>query len=667
MDRLSRYMLRVCLVAAPGIAVAVSRVDLTWLDGREAAFAALLAVLVVGELVPIPVARRDDAGDEISISSTIACAMVLLAPVGAVIVAQAVALAADEALKRRNWFRLCFNVAQYGTALLAMKGTFTLLVGGDVFGTHALRSADLFPALVSTAPFFVVNNGLTGTAVALKLRVGVWRQLASDFRWQLSTAGVLLALSPVLAQSFEWSPWTLPLLLLPLGAVHRSAQLAFAREREALHDALTGLPNRTLFNGRLQAACGELVRRPVAVMLLDLDHFKDINDTLGHQVGDQVIAEVAQRLRGTLRAQDLVARLGGDEFAVLSYGVADAAAAVAQADRLLDALRRPLLVGGTHLETRCSIGIALGPTHGQTFELLIRQADVALYAAKERRGTIAVYEADRDESSLERLSLVSDLRQALENDDIFVVYQPQCESTSGTVVALEALVRWRHPEHGLLAPDTFIGLAENAGLIAQLTSRVLDDGLAKLHEWVDRGWPVTLAVNLSPRGFDAALPPQVAELLRRYDLPASLLTLELTESTIMTDTKSSLGLLRRLRDLGVRLSIDDFGTGYSSLSYLKRLQVDEVKIDRGFVAGLAHDDNDAAIVRAAIDLGHHFGLRVVAEGVEDETSWARLSRMGADIVQGFHICRPLPADEIDVWLAAHLPAPLADRGLSRAG
>ena len=667
MDRLAQFMLRVCLVALPGIVFAVSRVDFAWLRGREVAFAALLAVLVFGEMVPIPVARRDDAGDEISISSTIACAMVLLVPVGAVIVAQAVALAADEILKRRNWGRLCFNIAQYGLALLAMRATFSLLTGDAMFRPHALRPDDLLPALVSTVTFFGVNNGLTGTAVALKLRVGIWRQLVTDFRWQLSTAGVLLALSPVLAQSFEWSPWTLPLLLLPLAAVHRSAQLAFAREREALHDALTGLPNRTLFNGRLQAACGELTRRPVAVMLLDLDHFKDINDTLGHQVGDRVIAEVSRRLRDTLRAQDLVARLGGDEFAVLSYGVADEAAVVAQAERLIEALRRPLLVDGTHLETRCSIGIALGPAHGRTCELLIRQADVALYAAKERRGMIAVYEADRDESSLERLSLVNDLRHALDDDDIFVVYQPQCESASGAVVALEALVRWRHPEHGLLAPDAFIGLAENAGLIDQLTTRVLGDGLAKLREWIDLGWPVTLAVNLSARGFDAALPAQVAELLDRYDVPASRLTLELTESTIMSDTKSSLGLLRRLRDLGVRLSIDDFGTGYSSLSYLKRLQVDEVKIDRGFVAGLAHDDNDVAIVRAAIDLGHHFGLRVVAEGVEDETSWARLSRMGADIVQGYHISRPLPAGEIDAWLAGRLTVDHLERGLSRAG
>jgi EAL domain-containing protein (putative c-di-GMP-specific phosphodiesterase class I) len=227
-------------------------------------------------------------------------------------------------------------------------------------------------------------------------------------------------------------------------------------------------------------------------------------------------------------------------------------------------------------------------------------------------------------------------------------------------------VRWYHPEHGLLSPDSFIGLAENAGLIDQLTTRVLDDGLAKLREWTDRGWPVTLAVNLSARGFDAGLPPQVADLLGRYEVPASRLTLELTESTIMTDTMSSLGLLRRLRDLGVRLSIDDFGTGYSSLSYLKRLQVDEIKIDRGFVAGLAHDDNDAAIVRAAIDLGHHFGLRVVAEGVEDETSWSRLTRMGADVVQGYHISRPLPAAEIDEWLTRHFTVDLTERGLSRA-
>jgi diguanylate cyclase (GGDEF)-like protein len=663
--RLTAYLAGICAIGFPTAGYAISRVPATELTRRPVTLALMTAVLLVGEMRPIPVARGDEVGDEISISSTVACAMLFLAPLGCVMVSQALALTADEARHRRNWFRLTFNVAQYALALLAMNATFASLTGGHPFQAQLLTPRTLPAALLGAMAFFLVNNGLTGIAVAITAQRPILVQLRSDIRWQLATAGVLLALAPVVSEAVRFSPWTLPLLATPLIAVHRSASLAFTREHEALHDALTGLANRNLLQDRLNAACRELPRRPIAVMLLDVDHFKDVNDTLGHQVGDEVIVAVSERLRTVFRAGDLIARLGGDEFAVLVYDVVGADAREL-ATRVASALGDPLQLTGTRISVTASIGVALAPDHGRSSELLLREADVALYVAKERRGIAAFYEPERDRTSLERVALANDLRDALDGaGGLFTVYQPKCDALTGQVTGVEALVRWAHPDHGVLPPSAFVPLAEHLGLLDRLTHLVLEESLAAARAWLHRGWRLGVAVNLTAPQFDSALPAVLSGLLQRHGVPASLLTLELTETAVMSEAGSGVGVLRKLRDLGVRLSIDDFGTGYSSLVYLRRLKLDELKIDAGFVAGLGRNEDDEAIVRATITLGHHFGLHVVAEGVEDDSCWRSLVALGCDTVQGYHFARPLPRPEIDAWLAARLDCSEPERPAPR--
>jgi diguanylate cyclase (GGDEF)-like protein len=613
---------------------------------------ALTVTLVVGEMRPIPVARGDRAGDEISISTTIALAMTYLLPIGISMGAQAVALLADEVRSRRDWTRLLFNVSQYSTALLASRVTYAWLADQPVFSLVPwhFTSATIGPALVSSVAFFVINNTLTDIAVALKLRRSITRHTVADISAQIPTSGVLVGLAPVLAQGVQWSVWTLPLMLLPLAAVHRSARLAFEREHDALHDSLTGLPNRSLFNTRLVRACGDLDRRPAAVLLLDLDHFKEINDTLGHHVGDLVIVEVARRLRAALREADIVARLGGDEFAVLAPNVSTQDEAIELAGRLTGTLTSSFVIDGVRLDVQTSIGYALAPVDGTEATQLMRRADVALYRAKETRGSSIAYDETRDEHSLAKLTLLAELRHGLETGDVHLLYQPKVSCRTGGIVGVEALVRWQHPERGLLGPSEFVGIAENTGLIDAMTLVLLESSCAQLAAWHADGWMLELALNLSPR---TLLNPQlvsvVGETLMRHGISPRWLTLEVTETTIMSDVERSIGVIAGLRRMGVRVSIDDFGTGYSSLAYLKALEVDEIKVDKGFLHGITTVD-DAVIARSTVDLGHALGLTVVAEGVETQEQFDVVLALGCDVLQGFFISPPISSASLLTWL-----------------
>jgi diguanylate cyclase (GGDEF)-like protein len=618
-------------------------------------------LLVAGEMKPIPVSRGADAGDELSISSTMAMALLLLLAPGVACVAQAAALVVDEARGRRAWNRLFFNISQYTISLLAARAVFAALTHELVFGQPGpFRPSQLPAALAASLAFFLLNNGLTGIAVAVAIREPVRRLVMEDLRSHLPTAGVLLALAPVAAQALAWSVAAIPLLLVPLIAVHRSARLASEREHEALHDALTGLPNRALFLARLRQACEEVDRRPLAVMLLDLDHFKDVNDTLGHHVGDMLLVEVAARLRSGLREGDLVARLGGDEFAVLAFRAGTKSEAMEVAARIRAAFDVDFPLSGADLSARCSIGVSLAPRDGHDEDLLLKRADVALYDAKNTRGAIAMYDHTRDEHSVERLGLVAELRAGMRTGEVFPVYQPLCAAATGQVVGVEALARWRHPQRGVLSPANFLDLAEGAGLLDDLTDVLLAESLRQLVGWHAAGNELHLSINISPRTLrDPDFPERVAAALRTSGVEAKWLTLEITEHVLVTDATKSIQAMLELRALGCRIAIDDFGTGYSSLSYLKRLPVDELKIDRSFVAMLGKDPQDEIIVRAAIDLAHQFGLSVTAEGVEDELSWQMLAVMTADVVQGYHLSRPLTSDAFVTWLAGrsstHVP------------
>ena len=416
----------------------------------------------------------------------------------------------------------------------------------------------------------------------------------------------------------------------------------------ALHDALTGLPNRALFSDRLEQAIVGARRDPApfSVLMMDLDHFKEINDTLGHTIGDQVLCEIGPRLTPLLRPGDTLARLGGDEFMVLLPAAGNAQAKEVSS-RILAGMREPFALGELTVTVDASVGIVNYPAHGEDAETLVQRADIAMYLAKGRGGGAAPYDPADDPYDPERLRLIGDLRNAITDGALQLHYQPQFSAGDLHLVGVEALVRWQHPTRGLLAPGDFIALAEHTGLIRSLTLAVLRKAAAQWRAWSDEGIDVTIAVNLSVANLlDDQLVDDLSRILTEERMRAGSLVLEITESTVMTDPRRTVALLERLAAMGIRLSVDDYGTGHSSLAYLRRLPVHELKIDRVFVQHLGVDDQDAQIVRSTIDLGHSLGLRVVAEGVEDARSLAVLRHHACDLVQGFYLGRPVPADAL---------------------
>ena len=424
--------------------------------------------------------------------------------------------------------------------------------------------------------------------------------------------------------------------------------------RLAYRDVLTGLPNRTLFNDRLQVAV-EVARRastPLAVLLMDLDRFKYINDTLGHPAGDLVLKEVGRRLQDLLRKSDTIARLGGDEFAMLLNGTAkEEASEVAR--KIALALEEPIALTPHAVDIRASVGVACMPEHGADAETLVRHADVAMYVAKRANLGHSVYEPDRDERRDEQLTLLSELRRAIGQHQLRLVYQPKIALLGGELAGVEALVRWQHPTRGVVPPLQFIPFAEQTGFIRSVTGWVLEEAARQASAWRTAGRPIKVSANISVQDLlNPELPAIVTRALERYALPPSLLCLEITESGVMQDAAGAIEVLRRLHGLGVACSIDDFGTGQSSLAYMKQLMVDEVKIDRSFVRGIVHDHKDAAIVLSTIELGHNLGMTVVAEGVEDEASCDALRRLGCDQAQGYLFTAPLEAEALIDWIRA---------------
>jgi diguanylate cyclase (GGDEF)-like protein len=427
------------------------------------------------------------------------------------------------------------------------------------------------------------------------------------------------------------------------------------KQHLALHDPLSGLPNRRHFHELLDAGLADARTGAsgVAVLMLDLDRFKEINDALGHETGDALLREVGERLSTHLGGRGRVARFGGDEFAVLLPTDGSPEAALAAAAELAEVVAQPILLGPLALAARASVGVATAPLHGDEPETLIRHADVAMYAAKETNG-LRLYDSELDRNSPQRLALIADLRHAVDHGELTVTYQPKVDPRTGRVVGAEALARWHHPERGPIPPDVFIPLAEHSGLVWPLTLHVLEVALRRRAEWARAGHDLHVAVNLSPNSLlDAALPELVARLLEVTGNPARALTLEITESTILTDPVGSRATLERLHALGVGLSIDDFGTGYSSLGRLRELPIHEVKIDKSFVQRVAADHRDRAVVRSAVQLGHALDLKVVAEGVEDMDTYEYLAAEGCDVVQGYLLSRPLPPAEFAEWLHIH--------------
>ena len=431
-----------------------------------------------------------------------------------------------------------------------------------------------------------------------------------------------------------------------------------SREKEILRlayeDGLTGLPNRSMFNQQLEQAV-RMARRedqPLAVLLFDMDRFKAINDTLGHPVGDQALTEVGTRVRAVLRDSDIVARLGGDEFAILLATGSSTRAMHVVADKLIKAFEQPLVVGGQSMDLGASIGIARFPEHGEDPASLMRAADVAMYAAKRAKTGYAVYDPAHDERRQEFLTLLGELRRAVEAGQLVLHYQPKMNLTENRVTSVEALVRWRHPQRGFVPPSEFIPFAEQTGYISSITRWVVTAAIEQAGLWHRAGLNIRVSVNVSARDLrsEDTLVQYVWAALIAAELPPAMLCLEITESGLMDDPRSAQSTMRKFRDLGVATSIDDYGTGYSSLAYIKQLAVNELKIDRTFVSGMEADRRNAAIVRSTIELGHNLGLSVVAEGVETEHELEELRRFGCDVAQGFLFARPMAAEALEQWL-----------------
>ena len=609
--------------------------------------------LVLGELRPIPISRGGDTTDWISISTTFAVALIVLGPISVAVFAQDVAVLIDDVRMRRSPLKILFNIGQYTITIVLARIGYSVISGVPFTAGYTPfqpTGAQFVGAIVAGAIFLLVNHTLVSTVVALQSNQPIGLIMRGDIRFQMMTNGVLAALGPVTALVVGQQVLMLPLLIAPVWAVYRSADMAVSREYQAHHDILTGLPNRELFRAKAERALAESLRSgaPLAVMMLDLDHFKEINDTLGHQVGDELIREVASRLDEARPHGSTVARLGGDEFAVLLPDVPDISVAEEVATYLLSVLSRSFSAEGLRLAVQASIGISLSPDHGHDIHTLMKNADIALYEAKRERARFASYQPESDVHTPQRLAILADLRAAIDEGQLFLEYQPKILLSTGEVVGVEALVRWNHPSRGIMGPDDFIDLAENTGLISPITWFVIDEALRQSRRWADQGLLLGMAVNLSVRHLsDMSLSDKVAANCERWGVPPQMLTVEVTESSIMTDPGRAVIVLKNLRSVGVGVAIDDYGTGHASLTYLKRLEIDELKIDRSFIMTMAESLSDSIIVRSTIELGHDLGLRIVAEGVEDSKTVDWLRDAGCDVAQGYAIARPMSADAVE--------------------
>ena len=620
----------------------------------------LFGILVfVGELFPILLPRGDQK-EEITTSTAFVFALLITFGTPVAVIFQGAASLFADLYRRKPWWKALFNVAQYSVALAVSGSVLALLGDAELGSATGLSLRDFGVILLAGLAYFLVNNVVVGAALAYAQRIPIVGYLRRDLAFHALSAGVLLCLAPIIAIAIESSLWLITLFILPLAAVYTIGRQAVMSEHQALHDSLTGLPNRALFRDRVAQAI-RVARRDnlsVAVMIMDLDRFKEVNDTLGHLNGDLLLQKIGPCLRAALRDIDTVARLGGDEFGVLLPEVSDPVSALHVAEKLQDALNEPFVVQDLTLQTRMSIGIAFFPEHGDDVDSLIQKADVAMYIAKrEGNGTgHEVYAAELDRHSASRLAMVAELRAAIEqNKDLELYYQPKVELKTGRVVGVEALVRWNHPRLGLTLPDHFIRLAELTGLIRPLTLLLLDEALHQSKIWREQGHFHTVAVNLSARDLmDPGLPDEIESMLRKQQMVADALEVEVTETSIMSDPVRAVEILNALSAMNLRIAVDDFGIGYSSLAYLKQLPVDVIKIDKSFVGGMAVDEGDAVIVRSTIELAHSLGLHVVAEGVESKEVLRALADLGCEVAQGNLLCPPIPAGELTAWLV-HAP------------
>jgi diguanylate cyclase (GGDEF)-like protein len=644
------YLLAVTLAGgALLVAVGVDSAS-EFLAGAPAEFWVFAGLAALGQMLTIKVRGYD----EITSSTAFVYALLLLFGTTAAVLAQALSTLLAALRDRRPVLQTSFALAQQTISIAVAGALLTALT--DLPRPDAsppIAAFEVPGVFVAGGAYFLITTLLGHVGPALLEGESLRGILQRDLTLQVLTAAVFISLAPIIVLAAHVDLSLCLLLLLPMIAVYKGGREAVMNEHRATHDLLTGLPNRVLFTDRIDQAVklAQRENRSAAVLFMDLDHFKEINDTLGHNHGDLVLRTLGPRLREVLRDSDTVASLGGDEFGIL---LPDATPAQAShvAGKILEALKRPLRAEGLTLQVGASLGIACFPAHGDDVKTLLQHADVAMFAAKENRNGYEVYSGDRDTQSEERVLLASDLRNAVDSGTFVLEHQPLVDLRTGQVVGVEALARWIHEARGPVSPAQFIPIAEQIGVIKPLTMRLLGQALDEWRDWESAGAGLVVAVNISARDLlsrDFVL--EIEDLLSNASLPPSRLKLEITETTIMADPHHAEDVVRALSRLGVKVAIDDFGTGYSSLSYLRRLSVDELKIDRSFVSDMAGSESSAMIVRSIVQLAHNLGLRVVAEGVEDEATMRALAGLGCDMAQGYFVSRPLSADRVVPWLA----------------
>jgi diguanylate cyclase (GGDEF)-like protein len=649
------HMTAVTVAGAVVFAWAMTR--LSGLSGlvREPLFWVIAALLVVGEMRPILTQGRSGFQSPVaSLAFSFAALLYWGFPV-AVLLRVVISLGVELA-QRKALHRCLFNAAQTALAMAAAGLALALTgVRPSPFRPLWLHGADLPKVLLAGAAYFAVSFAAVGIAVALHSRAPLLRTLRAALPFQALVSLVLIAAAPLVAVVMAAdSAWLVLLFAFPLAAIYMNAAMSVQREHQAHHDELTGLPNRKLLIRQTSDALTQAARSDTRTgfLLLDLDRFKEVNDTLGHPVGDRLLRIVAHRLTHSVRPGDLVARLGGDEFAVLLPSVREASTAREVAARLRAAVAEPIRLEGMSFEIEASVGIALYPDDAAGFELLMQHADVAMYLAKERRSGVERYVADSDRNSPARLALLGDLRRGIDDGELELHFLPKVVLETGRTAGMEALVRWRHPVRGLMAPEEFIPLVEQSYLMRDLTFAVADRALAQAAAWRQDGLPVQVSLNVAARDLiDDGLAETIASGLERYDLPPAAVLLEINERVLTSEPAHAAGAVEALAALGVALSLDDFGTGYSSLVRLKRLPVSEVKIDSSFVRRLLISADDEVIVRSIVDLVRALDIDSVAEGVESAEIAAALKAMGCKSAQGWYFSQPLNAVAATAWLA----------------
>ncbi|HEY1596497.1 MAG TPA: bifunctional diguanylate cyclase/phosphodiesterase [Thermoleophilaceae bacterium] len=611
------------------------------------------ALAIGGEMVDLRSPRQHD-DSRISCSNLFAFTGMLMYGSGVGIVAFATGVLVWGAVRRVAPLKIAFNVAQYLLAITAGAVVLATLTNVPHAGL-AIHPGDLPAVALAALAMLMVNNVCTLIVTALAMGIPLRVHLRRELLTILIVDGILVGFAPIVVVAAHFSLAALPLLALPLAVIFYSARQAELREQESTHDGLTGLANRTLFRARVEQALERLPHtgNSVSVLVLDLDNFKDFNDTLGHNEADGLLVGVAERLRAAVGPQDLVARLGSDDFGLLVVGRNGAGDLRQLAACVRSELDDAFLIAGLRLGVSASVGISWSGEADADAGSLLRHADVAMHRAKVQRTGVELYDPSADPYSPERLVLAGELREGISRGELVLHYQPKLAVGTGEVVGVEALVRWRHPERGLVPPGEFIELAERTDVIGALTMNVLRMALGQLASWRRVGIDLPVAVNLPAQMLlDRDLPGDVASMLARFGLSADRLVLEITEGSLIHDPHRSAQILDALSGMGVRIAIDDFGTGYSSLAWLKRFPVHEIKVDRSFVTDLVSNESDAAIVRSTIELGRSLGLLVVAEGVETGEVLERLAGYGCDVVQGFLVSRPVPAAQLVTWLRA---------------